>query len=117
MEINPPPAQLARIAGMIRQQLQRMQTGRIAKIAGQTDLIVDGLERLVKFRSAQQEALVRNWHATARKMVRQTAIALRDLPRYITDAQRGIQASQVAVTPSASHRISSSFHERARQTS
>jgi hypothetical protein len=99
MEINPPPARLARIAGMIRQQLQLMQAGRIAKIAGHTDLIVDSLERLVKFRSAQQEALVRNWHATARKMVRQTAIALRDLPRYITDAQRGIQASQVAVPP------------------
>ena len=99
MEVNPPPARLARIAGMIRQQLQLMQTSRVAKIAGQTDLVVDGLERIVKFRSAQQEALVRNWHATARKMVRQTAIALRDLPRYITDAQRGIQASQVAVPP------------------
>jgi len=97
MEINPPPAQLARIAGMIRQQLQLMQTSRIAKIAGQTDLIVDGLERLVKYRSAQEKAAARNWSATARRMVRQTAIALRDLPRYITDAQRGIQISQVTV--------------------
>jgi hypothetical protein len=99
MEVNPPPARLARIAGMIRQQLQVMQTGRLAKITGQTDLIVDGLDRIVKFRSAQAKAAARNWHATARRMVRQTAIALRDLPRYITDAQRGIQASQVAVPP------------------
>jgi hypothetical protein len=99
MGINPPPARLARIAGMIRQQLQFMQTSRIAKIVGHTDLIVDSLERLAKFRSAQEKAVARNWPATARRMVRQTAIALLDLPRYITDAQRGIQASQVAVPP------------------
>jgi hypothetical protein len=97
MEINPPPARLARIAGMIRQQLQLMQTSRIAKIAGHTDLIVDGLGRIVKYRSAQEKAVARNWPATARRMVRQTAIALRDLPRYITEAQRSIQASQVSV--------------------
>jgi len=97
MEVNPPPARLARIAGMIRQQLQVMQTRRLTKITGHTDLIVDRLERIVKFRSAQTKAAARNWHATARRMVKQTAIALRDLPRYITDAQRGIQASQAAV--------------------
>jgi hypothetical protein len=97
MKTNPPPARLARIAGMIRQQLQVMQTRRLAKIAGHTDMIVDGLERLVKLRSAQAKAVARNWHTAARKMVRQTAVALRDLPRYITDAQRNIQASQASV--------------------
>ena len=50
MEINPPPARLARIAGMIRQQLQFMQASRMAKVAGQTGLIVDYLERLVKLK-------------------------------------------------------------------
>ena len=97
MEINPPPARLARTAGMIRQQLQLMQTGRRAKVIGQTGLIVDYLDRLVKCKSAQAKATARNWPATARRMIRQTAVALRDMPRYITDAQRGIQMSQAPV--------------------
>jgi hypothetical protein len=97
MKNNPPPARLARIVGMIRQQLQVMQASRIAKITGHTDLIVDRLERIAKSRGTLKKAVARNWSATARRMVKQTAIALRDLPRYITDAQRGIQTSQVAV--------------------
>jgi len=97
MEANPPPARLVRIAGMIRRQLQVMQTCRMAKTAGQTDLIVDRLERIVRSRAALKKAVARNWPATARRMVRQTAVALRDLPDYITVAQRGIKASQASV--------------------
>jgi hypothetical protein len=82
---------------MIRQQLQLMQTSRLAKIAGQTDLIVDRLERIDKSRSAQAKAIACNWPAAARRMANQTAGALRDLPHYIADAQRSIQASLVPV--------------------
>jgi len=64
-----------------------MQTGRLAKISGHTDLIVDRLERIVKFRSAQQEALARNWTATARRMVKQTAIE--EDPSYGSPSYRG----------------------------
>jgi len=97
MEVNPPPSRLARVAGIIRQQLQLMQTSRMAKTAGRTDLIVDRLERIVKSGAALKKAVACNWLATARRMVRQTAVALRDLPRHIAEAQRGIQASQAAV--------------------
>jgi len=99
MEINPPPARLVRIADMIRQQLQLMQTCRLAKIARQTDPIVDRLERIARSRSAQEKAIVRSWSAAARRMANQTAGALRDLPHYISEAQRGIQAS-LATIPS-----------------
>jgi len=97
MEIDPPPTKLARIAEMIRQQLQLMQTCRLAKVAGQTDPIVDRLERIARSRSAQEKAITRNWPVAARRMANQTAGALRDLPHYIADAQRGIQASLVPV--------------------
>ena len=97
MEVNPPPARLARIAGMIRQQLQLMQTCRLAKVARQTDPVVDRLERIARSRSAQEKAITRNWSAAARRMANQTAGALRDLPHYITEAQRGIEASMATV--------------------
>jgi len=99
MQANPPPARVARIAGVIRQQLQLMQTRRMANTAGQTDIIVDRLERIAKSGSALKKAVARNWSAAARRMVGQTAATLRDLPGYITGAQRGIQTSQAAVPP------------------
>ena len=97
MEINPPPAQLVRIADMIRQQLQLMQTCRLAKVAGQTAPILDRMERIARSRSAQEKAITRNWSAAARRMANQTAGALQDLPHYITEAQRGIEASAAPV--------------------
>jgi len=97
MEINPPPPRLVRIADMIRQQLQLMQTCRLAKVARQTDPILDRMERIARSRSAQEKAITRNWSAAARRMANQTAGALRDLPHYIAEAQRGIQASLTTI--------------------
>jgi len=97
MEVNPPPARLARIADMIRQQLQLMQTCRLAKVARQTDPILDRLERIARSRAAQEKAIARNWPAATRRMANQTAGALRDLPHYVADAQRGIQTSLTPV--------------------
>ena len=97
MDIEPSEVRIVRIADMIRQQLQLMRTNRLAKAVSQTDPIIDRLERIAKFRSAQEKALVRNWPVAARRMANQTAAALRDLPHYITDAQRGIEASLTPV--------------------
>ncbi len=97
MEIDPPPARLVRIADMIRQQLQLLQTKRMAKIARQTDPVVDRLERIARSRSAQEKAIAYNWPAAARLMAERTAAAMRDLPHYIADAQRGIEASMATV--------------------
>ena len=97
MEVNPPPARLARIADMIRQQLQLMQTCRLAKVTRQTDPILDRLEQIARSRAAQKKAIARNWPVAARRMVNRTAGALRDLPHYVAEAQRCIQASLTTI--------------------
>jgi hypothetical protein len=97
MEIDPSQLRIVRIADLIRQQLQLMRTNRLAKTVSQTDTIVDRLERIAKFRSAQKKAMARNWPVAARRMANQTSAALRDLPHYITEAQRGIEASLTPV--------------------
>jgi hypothetical protein len=85
---------------MIRQQLQLMQTCRLAKVAGQTAPILDRMERIARSRSAQEKAITRNWSAAARRMANQTADALRDLPHYITEAQRLITQASLTTIPS-----------------
>ena len=97
MEANPPPAQLARMAGMIRRQLQLMQTCRLAKIAGQTATILECMERIAKSKTALERALARNWPAAARRMANRIAGALRNLPHYIAHAQRGVEAATASV--------------------